>query len=55
MRRSEVLQENRKMRFEEAYEGWNEGRLSQFDALLTINGCKQFQVATPLDQPLDLA
>jgi hypothetical protein len=32
MRRTEVLQENRKMRFEETYEGWNAGRLTQFEA-----------------------
>ena len=29
MRRTELLQEIRKMRFEEAYEGWNAGRLTQ--------------------------
>ena len=32
MRRSEVLQEIRKMRFEEAYEGWDAGRLTQAEA-----------------------
>lgn len=32
MRRTEVLQEIRKMRFEEAYEGWNAGRLTQGEA-----------------------
>ncbi len=32
MRRTEVLQEVRKMRFEEAYQGWHEGRLSQSEA-----------------------
>ncbi len=32
MRRTELLQEIRKMRFEEAYEGWNAGRLSQGEA-----------------------
>lgn len=32
MRRTELLQEIRKMRFEEAYEGWNEGRLTQAEA-----------------------
>ena len=29
MRRTELLQEIRKMRFEEAYGDWTEGRLSQ--------------------------
>ena len=29
MRRTEVLQEIRQMRFEESYGGWTEGRLSQ--------------------------
>ena len=32
MRRTELLQEIRKMRFEEAYVGWNEGRLTQSEA-----------------------
>lgn len=32
MRRTELLQEIRKMRFEEAYEGWQEGRLTQSEA-----------------------
>lgn len=29
MRRTELLQEVRMMRFEEAYEGWKRGRLAQ--------------------------
>ena len=29
MRRAEILQEIRRMRFEELYYGWHEGRLSQ--------------------------
>ena len=32
MRRTELIQEIRKMRFEEAYEGWNEGRLTQAES-----------------------
>ena len=32
MSRTKLLQELRKMRFEEAHEGWNAGRLSQFEA-----------------------
>ncbi len=36
MRRTEVLQEVRKMRFEEAYEGWQEGRLTQSEAAILL-------------------
>ena len=32
MRRTEMLQEIRKMRFEEVYFGWSESRLSQEEA-----------------------
>ena len=32
MRRTQLLQELRKMRFEEAYTGWQEGRLRQEEA-----------------------
>ena len=32
MRRTELLQELRKMRFEEAYGGWQHGRLTQLEA-----------------------
>lgn len=38
MRQTEVLQEIRKMRFEEAYARWNQGRLTQEEAL-TRDGC----------------
>jgi transposase len=36
MRRTELLQEVRKMRFEEAYEGWRRGRLTQEEAALLL-------------------
>lgn len=36
MRRTELLQEVRKMRFEEAYEGWQRGRLTQEEAALLL-------------------
>lgn len=36
MRRTTLLQEIRKMRFEEAYAGWNEGRLTQSEAGLLL-------------------
>lgn len=36
MRRTELLQEIRKMRFEEAYEGWNAGRRTQAEAAVLL-------------------
>ena len=39
MKRTEVLQEIRQMRFEEAYEGWQEGRLSQEEAARILGIC----------------
>jgi hypothetical protein len=39
MKRTEVLQEVRKMRFEEAYYGWQEGRLSQQEAAVLLGVC----------------
>ncbi len=36
MRRSELLQETRKMRFAEVYSGWTERRLSQEEAALIL-------------------
>ena len=39
MERTQLLQEVRKMRFEEAYEGWNQGRLSQEEAALMLGVC----------------
>ena len=41
MRRTEVLQEIRKMRFEEAYEGWNAGRLTQAEAAQLLGMCER--------------
>lgn len=41
MRRTEVLQEIRKMRFEEAYEGWNKGRLTQAEAAQILGMCER--------------
>ena len=38
MRRTEWLQETRKMRFEEAYEGWQARRLTQEEAARLL-GC----------------
>jgi hypothetical protein len=32
MRRTELLQEVRRMRFEEAHGGWQQGRLTQWEA-----------------------
>jgi hypothetical protein len=39
MRRTELLQEVRKMRFEEAYEGWERGRLTQEEAARLLGVC----------------
>ena len=39
MKRSAVLQEVRKMRFEESYEGWRRGRLTQEEAALLLGVC----------------
>ena len=39
MKRSEVLQEVRKVRFEESYEGWKLGRLTQEEAAMLLGVC----------------
>jgi transposase len=39
MRRTEMLQEIRKMRFEEVYHGWNESRLTQEEAARILGVC----------------
>ena len=39
--RTRYVQENRKMRFQEAYEGWNEGRLTQTEAALLLGQCER--------------
>ena len=39
MKRTEILQEVRKMRFEEAYEGWKRGRLTQEEAARLLGVC----------------
>jgi hypothetical protein len=41
MSRTRYMQENRKMRFEEAYQGWTEGRLSQGEAALLLGQCER--------------
>lgn len=41
MRRTELLQEIRKMRFEEAYLGWTEGRLLQDEAARLLGVCER--------------
>ena len=41
MRRTELLQEIRKMRFEEAYERWNVGRLTQEEAARLLGVCER--------------
>ena len=41
MKRTEVLEGIRKMRFEEAYEGWETGRLTQSEAGLLLGMCER--------------
>lgn len=41
MRRTELLQEIRAMRFEEAYSGWQEGRLRQEEAARLLGVCER--------------
>ncbi len=38
---TELLQEIRKMRFEEAYEGWETGRLTQAEAAMRLEVCER--------------
>ena len=39
MKRTELLQEVRKMRFEDSYEGWKRGRLTQEEAARLLGVC----------------
>lgn len=39
--RARYVQENRKMRFQEAYDGWSEGRLTQGEAALLLGQCER--------------
>jgi hypothetical protein len=41
MSRARYMQENRKMRFEEAYEGWSGGRLTQAEAAMLLGQCER--------------
>lgn len=41
MRRTEILQEVRKMRFKEIYETWQERRLTQEEAAMALGGCSR--------------
>jgi len=41
MRRTELLQEVRMMRFEEAYEGWQKRRLTQSEAAGLLGVCER--------------
>ena len=41
MKRTELLQEIRKMRFEEAYEKWNAGQLTQAEAAQVLGMCER--------------
>lgn len=39
--RARYMQENRKMRFQEAYDGWSQGRLTQAEAALLLGQCER--------------
>jgi hypothetical protein len=39
--RARYVQENRKMRFLEVYDGWNEGRLTQAEAAHILGQCER--------------
>jgi hypothetical protein len=41
MSRARYVQENRKMRFQEAYDGWSQGRLTQTEAALLLGQCER--------------
>jgi len=41
MSRARYMQENRKMRFTEALEGWTQGRLTQAEAALLLGQCER--------------
>jgi hypothetical protein len=47
MRRTELLQEIRTMRFEEAYEGWQARRLTQEEAARLLGVCERDLPALP--------
>ena len=39
--RTRYMQENRKMRFQEAFDGWSQGRLTQVEAALLLGQCER--------------
>ena len=39
--RARYMRENRKMRFQEAYDGWSQGRLTQAEAALLLGQCER--------------
>jgi len=41
MKRTEILQEIRRMRFEELYGGWQKGRLSQEESAQILGVCNR--------------
>lgn len=41
MSRARYVQENRKMRFKEAFDGWTQGRLTQAEAALLLGQCER--------------
>ena len=47
MKRTDLLQEIRKMRFEEAYGGWEAGRLTQVEAASLLGASNRFSQKSP--------
>ncbi len=39
--RTRYVQENRKMRFQEAHDGWSQGRLTQAEVALLLGQCER--------------
>lgn len=39
--RARYMQENRKMRFQEAFDSWSQGRLTQAEAALLLGQCER--------------
>ena len=39
--RARYVQENRKMRFQEAYDGWSQGNLTQAEAAILLGQCER--------------
>jgi hypothetical protein len=50
MRPTELLQEIRKIRFDDVYEGWNAGRLTQAEAAQVLGVCRAIAYISVIDE-----